>query len=59
VVIVDAPVTIDAATLEPDGDIVVEGVDGEDELHATEKPNRATSTIRKVIESTLFMTPRL
>jgi hypothetical protein len=49
VVIVDAPVTIDAATLEPEGDGVGEGVDGEDELHATEKPNRATSTIRKVI----------
>src|ERR1700686_2809935 len=49
VVIVDAPVTIDAAPLEPEGDGTGEGVDGEDELHATEKPNRATSTIRKVI----------
>ena len=49
VVIVDAPMTIDAATLAPEVDIVGEGVEGEDELHATEKPNRATSTIRKVI----------
>jgi len=42
-------VTIDAATLDPEGDGVGDGVDGEDELHATEKPNRAMSPIRKVI----------
>jgi hypothetical protein len=55
VVNVDAPVTIDAATPEPEGDGTGEGVDGDDELHPTEKPSRARSTIRKVIWSTLFM----
>jgi hypothetical protein len=58
VVIVDAPMTIDAATLAPEVDIVVEGVDGEDELQATEKPNRATSAIRMLIQSTLSWMPQ-
>src|SRR5580700_1751161 len=44
VVIVDAPTTIDAATLEPEGDVIDEGVDGEDELHATEKPSRSVTS---------------
>jgi hypothetical protein len=43
----DAPGTIDAATLEPE---VGEGVDGDDELQATEKPNRsATGAIRQIM----------
>src|ERR1700722_6826886 len=50
VVIVDAPGTIDAPTLEP-GDVGIgEAVDGEDELHATEKQSRiATGAIRMVM----------
>jgi hypothetical protein len=44
----DAPGTIDAATVEPEGDIG-EGVDGDDEPHATEKPSRsATGAIRQI-----------
>jgi hypothetical protein len=46
VVIVAAPGTIDAATLEPEEGDVGELVDGEDEPHATEQPRRsATSAI--------------
>ena len=49
VVIVDAPMTIDAATLEPEVG-VGEAVDGEDELHATEKLSRiAAVAIRMVM----------
>jgi hypothetical protein len=49
VVIAAAFATIDAATPEPEGDVVDEGVDGEEEPHANEEPsNAATSAIRKV-----------
>jgi hypothetical protein len=45
----DAPGTIDAPTLEPEGE-VGEGVDGDDEPHATEKPSRsATDAIRPIM----------
>jgi hypothetical protein len=50
VVIVDAPMTIVAATLEAEGDVVDGDVVGEDELHATERPSTsATSAIRMVM----------
>jgi hypothetical protein len=56
VVIVDAPGTIDAPTLEPVDVGVGEAVDGEDEPHATEKPSSsATGTIRMVKKWRLFM----
>src|SRR5580693_8549467 len=43
VVIVDAPGTIEAATLEPEDGDVGELVDGEEEPHATEKPSRSVT----------------
>jgi hypothetical protein len=48
VVRTDAPGTIDAETVELED--VGEGVDGDDELHATEKPSRsATGAIRQIM----------
>jgi hypothetical protein len=55
VVIVDAPMTIDAATLEPEGDVVVEGVDGEDEVHAAGKPSRAATSATRIMLCALVM----
>lgn len=56
VVIVDAPGTIDAPTLEPVDVGIGEAVDGEDEPHATEKPSSsATGAIRMVKEWRLFI----
>src|ERR1700685_1379587 len=50
VVIVDAPGTIDAATLEPEDVGIGEAVDGEEEPQAIEKPSSsATGAIRKVM----------
>ena len=47
-VIVDAPTTMDAAMLEPEGDGVGEGAGGEDEPQAIDEPNSsAESVIRK------------
>ncbi len=53
-VIVDAPPTMDAATLEPE--VVGEGAGGEDEPQAIDEPNSsAVSVIRTFILGPLFI----
>ena len=51
VVIVDAPGTIDAPTLEPVDVGVGEAVDGEDEPHAAEKLSRIAAVAIRIVMS--------